>query len=254
MEESSVLFNLREIMRLEHERIDAETAAIRTARERAAREQAEREQQAEHARQRAQQALREQEEARAAAAADAERERAEALLRVRLDAEARERDAHAAAERAHARELQALAQRRSARIVWVALGTVLITGVSGYAALAPRWRAAATQRAELERRAALTANEAEALRRELSELRARHTAAATAPATAAEPGTAITPNARPSAQSPRPVRVPPTGKPATKVEPRDRAASALDGIDRPDDDPIGELFNDAEPTPRRARR
>jgi len=111
--ESSTIFNLAEIMRLEHDRVEAEQAAEQAARdavERARREQIERERLAIERSQRVQARLR----VRAARRAERqERERAAALLRVRLDAEARVRLQRDALELERMRAEQA--QRGQAR-------------------------------------------------------------------------------------------------------------------------------------------
>jgi hypothetical protein len=126
--ESSVIFNLRQLMELEQEREAAERVAHAQAeRERSVRERAEAE--------RVQQLMAaEAEREREQAAAEAERiriAREAALLRVQLDAEAAERARRDPRAELHARELAELiatSRRRQIRVVMCAFAALSLCG------------------------------------------------------------------------------------------------------------------------------
>jgi hypothetical protein len=134
--DSSVAFNLQQLMLLEHERVQAEQAATAAAEQAAERARSEREARALAMRTRARaerEALRLQAQVAAEVAERAETERQAMLLRIRLQNEAVERSAH---ERASAAP-QASPERRRARARWLpfaltaAIGCGLALGFGG---------------------------------------------------------------------------------------------------------------------------
>jgi colicin import membrane protein len=132
--ESSVLFNLRELMQLESQRAAAEDAQARQAAEAQQRaiEDAERAlREAAAQREREREALLTRERAAAEAAEQAETERQAALLRVRLEAEVLERALRAQAAAEHAAELARLAGiARSSRRRSSSVAALLVLGCS----------------------------------------------------------------------------------------------------------------------------
>ncbi len=183
--DSSVMFNLNELMQLEHERVAAERAAVREAeleqvraRERAAveaRAEREREAEADRARERAEQERQ----------ATLEAEHEAAMLRTRLELEMHERAAQREAMRLHEQALRRVdAEARGAgasRALGVLFVLTLALGAGGYfGLLAPaleQSRAAERDvRAHLDAQAADLARMRTALQDADAETRAAHAA------------------------------------------------------------------------------
>jgi colicin import membrane protein len=224
--DSSVVFNLREIMNLEQERIAAERAAARDERERAVREEQAREREAAaraDAEQRAErEAQAEQVRAQEAAEQRARAQREESLLRIRLDAEARERLERERIAGEQARSVQALAAQRTRKSALTVLLSVLCAGAicgAAYLALAPSLHDAIQQKSVLARQAAERAAEIDALRRQLNQL----TAATARPAGTAASRTPATP----LIPSPSLVNAPPPHRAAARAS--HAAASSTHG-------------------------
>lgn len=159
--DSSVLFNLRQLMKLEEERVAGEADALRLAREAADAEA---------------QAVVEAAECRAQSEREALQratvEREAALLRVQLEAAAAERAREQRLNEAHARELASLqadaARRRAGALRRVGVVFAVAAALAG----AGQWVALErTDRARGAAQAALTLTAAQA--RELADLRAR---------------------------------------------------------------------------------
>ena len=135
-QESSVLFNLRDLMRLEAERVAAEEAAARAAAGRAEQARAERERAAREAAQRAAHEAHARElEARATEDARA-LQREAALLRIRSEVAARERAESQRLELEHEHALQMLQRdaRRSrlTQSLWALIVAIAVGGAAGY--------------------------------------------------------------------------------------------------------------------------
>jgi hypothetical protein len=258
MEESSVLFNLQEIMRLERDRVSAEEAAVRAAHanaiaEREARAREQREQAARD------QAAREQaaaeRERRALEATQAEEtERAAALLRIRLEAEAQQRIVERQLELARAEQLHSIAaEDRKKRASWVmasALIALCLASGAGYAyVLEPALRSARERSAALDRLTADAAAQTEALNRQMQELMSLRatSAGAQAPANDLTAGQVEQLKRRPKRL------VEPAGrKPERATTETTSGATALDALDDANNDPLFGLG--AEGTPKRKRR
>jgi hypothetical protein len=243
---NSVVFNLREIMQLEHERVAAERAAARAAEEQVARGRAE-------AERRAAERERAVERERLQDAERAERERAAAVLRTQLEAEAAERAERHRIELGHARDLERLRlERRGRRGTALALGifaALLACGAAAYlSVLQPRLQLARAREAEASMLAANRARELAGLRERLAELVTQASMPATPPrATDAPQANAAGPTApriRPAGHSTarRPVH-----PPSTFV--------TLEPIDGENDDPLWGLETrpDAKPDRRHPR-
>jgi hypothetical protein len=235
--DSSVVFNLREIMNLEQERIAAERAAAQAERERAVREQQAREREAvlhaEAERVAEREAQAERVRAQEAAEQRARAQREESLLRIRLDAEARERleRERIAAEQGRAADaLDARRVRKTALIV--TLSALCAICAAAYFALAPSLRDAVqmlparvpqAQKTLVERQAA----ELDALRRQLNQLQR---------ATARPAGTAVsTTPATPLIPSPSLVHAPPPRRAPARTSHAAGSTSSAHGAARDDD-------------------
>jgi hypothetical protein len=244
--ESSVAFNLENLMQLEQERVAAEQAALRAEREAQAKQEREREREREQEReeQRTREARRVEETRRAhddEAAVTLALRREAALREVRADVEARERVEQRRLSLEHERKLQAM--QVEARGAWWArtLGaTCVVLVLAGGAAYAVQLKPALqAARAELSRErgvAEARARELNALRREVAERRASgtttsaHTSAVST--VRATPLTAAGSDARPPVKpKTRPVvrKVPPAGPPPD------------DGLGEDSTDPLGDL-------------
>jgi hypothetical protein len=238
MEDSSVLFNLNEIMKLERERVTAEEAAVRAA---AAHAKAEREA---RAREQREQAAREH-AAREHAAAERERlsreavraeenARAAQLLRVRLEAEAQQRLADQQLDLKRTAQLYELAEsERKKRSSWLIAGALVALCVASGAAysyvLEPALRAAGERSAALDLLTADAAAQTAALARQVEDLRA---AQARTAAEQLKPTASPTPTQTSStAKQPRP-RPQPAIKPVVKPD------TSLDALCKGSDDPL----------------
>lgn len=250
MEESSVLFNLQEIMRLERDRVAADEAAARAAQAHATaqREARVREQREQAERERAAREHAEAERARVAleAVRAEETERAAALLRIRMEAEAQERLAARQLELARTEQLQALAEdQRRKRASWAmacALLTLCLASGAAYAyVLEPALRTARERSAALDQLTADAATQTAALARQVEELRAQRQREAARPA----PNLTPSQTAAPTRPRPRPTQA--ITKPATKP-----ADTTLDTLDTKNDDPLWGLSDPgSKPKPKR---
>lgn len=249
MEESSVLFNLNEIMRLERDRVSAEEAAVRAAeahalaerearireqRERVAREQAA----TEHA------AAERERIAREAAQAQ-EHERAAALLRVRLEAEATQRLADQQLELARTVQLHELeAARQKTRASWwmasALVGLCVASGAAYAYVLEPALRSAHDRSAALDRLTADAAEQTAALSRQMEDLRAAQARAAQAP----KPAELTASQPVPATKRSLPPRKQPSAKPVATTADADLV------LDCDEDDPLCGL----NPEPAAKRR
>jgi colicin import membrane protein len=242
--ESSVVFNLAEIMRLETERVAAEQTAAAEAAEGARRER-ERQLALAH-----EEAVRMR--ARASAREAAEREQAlrrerdhhEALLRIRLEAEAAERLEQERLDMEHARALERIAlqarRERSRHAIWLlapvcaVAGAVVTWAALGASAEAPSGPAASSP-------ALRTAGEAT----NAPSVSAGSVAAAASaergdvavPATAGTRGTPL-----PKSKLPRP--------PIRRVN----APTPVLDVDTGSDDPLLGILDEPRPTPKARRR
>lgn len=236
MEESSVLFNLSEIMKLERERVTAEEAAVRAAeanaraereaqlreqRERAAREQADRER-----------AAAERERLALEAARAQENERAAALLRVRLEAEAAQRIADRQLELARTEKLIEIAElERKKRGSWLAAAALVSLCVASGAAytyvLEPALRASVDRSAALDRLTADAAAQTAALARQMEDLRA---AQARTDAEQAKPDALTASQPSPSSKQPQ--------RPRSAIKPVSKPDTSLDSLCKDSDDPL----------------
>ena len=253
--ETSVTFNLRELMRLEHERVSAEQNASRAAEEQVAcaRRESERRAAEDAARERAAVLAHERatERERSREAERAENERAAALLRAQLDAEAAERVERQRLEFEHARNFDRLRlERRSRRVAALALGAFIALlaggGVAFFAVLQPRLQLARASAAEA---AMLAANYA----RDLAGLHDRLTALAARPAACvASPRTPEPTIASAATQTDRAKRHG-SGRPARQqVSSESGVTPELDSIDGENNDPLWGL--DARPAAKRDHR
>jgi hypothetical protein len=225
---NSVVFNLREIMQLEHERVAAERAAARAAEEHVARGRAE-------AERRAAERERAVERERLQDAERAERERAAAVLRAQLEAQAAERAEHHRIELDHARDLERLRlERRGRRGTVLALGmfAALVTGgaVAYLAVLQPRLQLARARESEATMLAASRARELAGLRERLTALVAQPAMPATRPRATDAPQAGA---AEPTATKPRTV----ARAPRRPVHPSNTSVT-LEPLDGENDDPL----------------
>lgn len=176
--EDSVLFSLRGLMQMEHERVqeeeDAKRRAVRESRERAeAARRRDDEARAAQA-QAAQQALAAERALAAAREAQHRLAREEAELRIRVEAETRERERRLHTELAHQQRLAAIAspQRRSmpaGAVAGVALGLLALVGGGGYFGVVQPMRVRAAAEVESARaRAALAEGERQRLAAEVA--------------------------------------------------------------------------------------
>jgi len=254
MEESSVLFNLQEIMRLERDRVSAEAAAVRAARanaiaEREARLRDEREQAAREQAAREHAAAERERQVQQAARAE-ETERAATLLRIRLQAEAQQREADRQLELARTAQLHSIAaEERKKRASWVmASALVALCGASGAGyvyVLEPALRASRERSAALDRLTADAAAQTAALNRQMQELKTLRATSASDQAPANDlTGSQVGPAKRIK-------RVVPPRKPerTTQAIAND---TALDGLGDSNNDPLFGLGSEA--TPKRKRR
>jgi len=200
--ESSVMFNLSELMQIETDRVSAEQERARVTAQRAAQAQdelrwAEREQVERAAAQAAQQAQAGLHEARRL-----EAEREAALLRVRLQVEAQQRLADEHAQREHARVLREIdAQHgaaRAARTHRTIMLVIVACGLGGYFGfIEPAVRASRADAMFARREAAANRAESAALRRQLTDAHAAriaHASPTNALATRPRVDTPATPN------------------------------------------------------------
>jgi colicin import membrane protein len=221
--ESSVVFNLRQLMQLEEERVVHERLAAQAMREASTHARVEREQ---RERQAAEQEVRH-------AAREAERlatEREAALLRVRLEAAAMEREQRERLAEQHARELARLSGAGHRVRAWLfGLSLLCLVITAGAISLADRRIADARERARV------AASAADARAREVGALRAR---LASASATPRLKSVLAPPMA---AAEQRPVGTQRPARPRV-VKPLHRAAPPMPVLEIGDDnDPIGEL-------------
>jgi hypothetical protein len=243
---NSVVFNLREIMQLEHERVAAERAAARAAEERVARGRVE-------AERRAAERERAVERERLQDAERAERERAAAVLRTQLEAQAAERAERRRIELDHARELERLRlERRGRRGTVLAFGMVaalLAGGAAAYlAVLQPRLQRARARETAATMLAANRARELAGLRERLTELDAQPAMPATrSRATDVTQPNAVGPTAPKPRLAGRSLARRPVHPPGTFV--------TLEPLDGENDDPLWglEAHPDAEPARRHPR-
>jgi len=255
MEDSSVLFNLNEIMRLERDRVDAEAAAVRAAEANA---QAEREARAREARERvlreqaaAEECVRERERMALELAREQEAQRAATLLRVKLEAEAKQRLEQQELELLHAQRLHEVAVEQRSKRTQFGIATALIAVCLGAGAtynyvLEPALRAAHDRSSALDQLTAEAAAQTQALTRqmqELAELRAQSAATTSTPS--------LTPsqvNAGSGTKTARPTKRVPAVKAGAQAKPD----TSLDTLDRNNDDPLWGLGSDS--APKRKRR
>ncbi len=244
--ESSVVFNLAEIMQLEHERVTAERAAEQAAHaavEHAQRERLERERRELERAQQVQARLR----LRAARRAERQQqERAAALLRVRLDAEARVRLQQDALELERLRVEQA--QRRGYRwrrwqggALSVGLAVLVATGTAAWLHVQhgeAELRAVRATEREAHARGVAAAQESARLRAQLDALRAAQASAPTlsSPHPRAEPNAVAKPPGSGTRNRPH-------GAAGTASRPPRTAPAPLGGLDGYGDDPIGGLLD-----------
>lgn len=233
--EDSVLFSLRGLMQMEHERVqEEEDAKLRVARESRERAEAARRREEESRAAQAQAAQQALAAERALAAAREEQHRLareEAELRIRVEAETQERERRLHTELEHQQRLAAIAsqQRRSmpaGAVAGVALGLLALVGGGGYFGVVKPMRARATAEVESVRaRAALAEGERQRLAAEVAASGRRAdaaeqarrlalgeiaTARANAEAARLAARTPPTPNAAPNSLRRRPVVRPPT--------------------------------------------
>lgn len=164
--EDSVLFSLRGLMQMEHERVQAEDDAKRRA-ARESQERAEaarrREDESRAAQARAVEQARVAEQARAAEEAEQRRRaREEAELRIRVEAETRERERGLHAQLEHQQRLAVIAagQRRSlpaGAVAGVTLGLLAVVAGGGYVGVLQPMRARAAAEVEAVRTRAVQA-------------------------------------------------------------------------------------------------
>lgn len=244
-DESSVVFNLREIMQLEHERVVAEQSAARAAEEQVARARLVSER-------RAAERTRAAERERMQDAERAERERAAALLRAQLDADAAERSERHRRELDHARDLERLRlERRGRRHAAFALGAcavILAGGVAAFfAVLQPRLQVARAREAEASMLAANRARELASLRERLAALDAQPPAVVP---TSRTPEATRTSTSTPIGTAAKP-RISARTSPQRAVQPAN-PAPALESMNDDDDDPLWGL--EPRPESKRDRR
>ncbi len=230
--ESSVLFNLQELMRIEHDRVEAEHAAARALEEQARQRQREQaaaveraqieEQAAENARQRAQ----------IEEAARLEVARAVALERARLSVEAAERAERQRMAQQHAEALARLT--RSTRLpwrqgVWVLAVVCAIVALGYFGAIDPMLRQSRALEAQARALADHYAREIDALR-QTPIVVAQPLVSAEAPVPAT-PAVHVTKPPIAKAKRVRPT-------PRAKVDPRTGNEALIDPLDAEDDDPL----------------
>lgn len=231
--ESSIVFNLEEIMNLERERVQAEAAAARAAeqRERDAR------QHAALAARELEQSVAEQAEARQRAehqsAQRAEDEHQARLLQLRIDAESAERLERERLGLEHQRTLSRMqtevGRGQMVRGLSAVVGLLAAGLIAAHVVLVQPALSEARERvAEAERRMATGAHENSELRRRILQIQA------TMPS-AADPAP-VAPETSPSAVA-APTRKPTRGKPP-RPRPARRHDRELDGLDATDDDPL----------------
>jgi hypothetical protein len=251
MEDSSVLFNLNEIMRLERDRVVAEAAAARAAEahaiaERDARARRERER-VERERALAEAAVQEREQRAREAERQHEAERAAALLQIQLEADAKRRMTEQQLELVHASRMAELAEtQRKKRASWLIAGSLVALAVGSGAAyslvLEPALRSAKDQSAALDRLAADAAAQTAALARQMDELRNSRAQPALSPSA---PEQSRTEAKAPSRERARP------SKPLVKKPPVQAKRDALGSLDCSNsDDPLCGL----DSAPDRKRR
>jgi hypothetical protein len=243
--ESSVMFNLAELMQLESERVSAEQESARVTAQRAAQAQdemrrTEREMAERVAAQAAQQAQASLHEAQRL-----EAEREACLLRVRMQVQAQQRAADEQAQRHHARLLHQIdAQHgavRAARTHRTIVLVIVACGLGGYFGfIEPAVRASRADAMFARREAAANRAESAALRRQLTDAHAARIAHAS-------PTNALT--ARPRVDAPATPNTPRAlGRPKKSTRTANlgvhQAASdpgVLGGFDDVSDDPLGGL-------------
>ena len=178
--ESSVLFNLKELMGLEEERIQSEEDSRRKRAEEEAQQRAEQEARARaevEARARAEEDSRLEAERRARAEEERlTRDREAHALRVRLEAEAKERAAEAERQRQHDLQVKQLEAQRRKGVHPGLLAAVAVLAIGGgaygyYGVYIPQQNAAAAKQAEVERLARETAIEKQRVADEAEQLR-----------------------------------------------------------------------------------
>jgi len=250
--DTSVLFNLQELMRIEAERVQADATAERAVRERRLRQQQESEQRAAAAHEAAQRHDREQQQRAQEAQVAENNAREAALLAVRLKIEAEQRLESQQRELEHVRVLELAVAQASGPSPWrQALWVLAVTAslvVGGYVALvAPML----TQLRVAEAHAvAMTAAHAT----ELARLREQ---AATQPGAVADPVEAVPVPVDDTVVVPPPMAR--RTRPSQVDRPREAAAPvpAIDVLDSDDDDPLiglGDLGAMARPgTTKRVR-
>jgi len=240
--ESSVMFNLAEIMQLEDERVDAEHAAERARLaelerlrvEAAAQAQQERQREVD-AHERQQQQVREDELQRRA-------DHEATLLRTRLEVERNERLERERLALEHARALAAVPSAPRSRIALVAsmaAGAVAVALAAGYVGLLqPRVEAERDRVAHAQRQANASAASNSALRTHIAHLEAAR--AALPPTLAAAPAPAVddppVEASRPQTQRRRPGTRPPRRQPARR--PSAAPSDGLEDLDSSDPDPL----------------
>lgn len=167
--ETSVLFNLQELMRIETERVQADVAAQRAAHDALIRQQRDRQRLATEADEREQRRQREHAQQVAAAQAAADAERATALLGVRLKLEAAEHAERLRRQREHLRAMELIAAQTRGASTWkqvsAMLGVTAALIAGGYFALvAPMLETIRAREAEAVALAVAHARELAALR------------------------------------------------------------------------------------------
>ena len=240
--ESSVMFNLAELMQLESERVSAEQQCARVMAQRAVQLQdelrrAERERLERAAEQAAQQAQAGLHEARRL-----EAEREAALLRVRLQVQAQQHLADEQADREHTRALHRIGARhgamRAARTHRSILLVIVVCGLSGYFGfIEPTVRASRADSMSARREVAANRAESAALRRQLADARSVRSAQ-TSPASAfdARPKVDATAAPIPSRSPGRPKKSNRSAGPGVHQAASD--PGVLGGLDDVSDDPL----------------
>lgn len=234
--ETSVLFNLQELMRIEQERVLAEAAAERAAHEAMERQRTERERRLADEVARAQreeaQAQRERELARERSVIESDTARATALLKVQLEMEANERAERQRRELEHARALSLIGAERQGRgsgraLAWLLIGTLLVAALGYFGVLSPLLRDSRAREVEALELALQHARELSALR----EQAAQPLPVLDSPAAAvAEPVEVSVPA--------RVEKTPRKGMGRTKVARHHVTTETVDVLDSEDEDPL----------------
>jgi hypothetical protein len=254
-DESSVLFNLRDLMRMETERIAADEAAARAAVAHAAQARAERERAAREATEREAIAARAREQEARDAEAARLRQHEATLLRIRIEAGARERAESERLALEHERALHRLQRdaRRGhlTRALGVTTALVTIAAIAGYTLIVqPSLRATQAQA-----RAAVSAQarESQALREALARLQHERTVAAVSRQSLPKQAQAALSPATPDPHKPLTARNPKLARPVRRSV-ADPTFITIDELGEGDDPLDGLPDVDTTKKPRGLRR